>query len=726
MADTNNSLVTYIPQIDYTSRDYIALLNDLTTLAQQFNPKWSATNPSDIGVTLLELFAYLGDILNYYADRSASEGFLSTASQRQSILQLAAMLGYAVTTNQPAIVNLTLGNTSASDIIVPSLTQFKGSQIINGQTTDVTFELDSDAYVPANSSVTVTATQGITYSNVTLGTSTGAPNQVFKINSTNVIINGSGSTASLKVFVGDIQYTYVSTLVDSTSYDSTFTTSVDSDGYTYVIFGDGVFGRVPTVSLTVTATYRVGVGADGNISAGTITGLANNNVSNITVTQTSDASGGTDIESSDSIRVNAPRALRTLRRAVSLKDYAYMALQVPGVSKAIADSSVWTSVNLYVGPNSSAASSTYGPFTGVTKVEKTASDSTAYVSGTSYLTYTCTNSGLAVGQYVSVTGMAPVNYNIYAPVLVTYADSTKFTVQGTYSTAINTGLSANAKVTSTGDPTTSFASLQSTILSYFTDKVAPNVNLSVQPPSYVPVNIDLDLKVIKSYQQSTVLAQVDSMLSSLFDYNNSFFADIISPNFIVTALLGISGVDTTTVITHLRRNTDEKVFSVSYYTNTTTAITLTTSTNHSLVAGDTIYVYNVDSTVDGTYTIASATSNTVTFNKSMAAATPTGITSSTSWTTATTELTVSSTTGIQVGMNVTGTNLISTVKSIGTGKITLNSKPSGSGTGALTFTKPYSSADNYIRLKSIETVNCAINEIPVKGTITIKTTGGLS
>jgi uncharacterized phage protein gp47/JayE len=722
MSSTVTSTVTYIPQIDYTSRDYVSIVNDLTTIAQQFNPTWSASDPTDIGVTLIELFAYLGDLLNYYADRSASEGFLATASQRQSILQLAAMFGYTVTTNQPAVATITLANTSGSSVTVPALTQLKSTQVVNGQNTDVTFELDADTTISANSSVTTTATQGITYSNVTLGTSTGAPNQVFKINAIGVIVNGVGATASLKVYVGTTQYTYVSSLIDSASYDSTFTTSIDADGYTYIIFGDGVAGRIPPASLTVSATYRLGVGSQGNVPAGTILSLATNNVSNVTVTQPSAATGGADIESSDSIRVNAPRALRTLRRAVSLKDYAYMALQVAGVAKAIADSSVWTTVNLYIGPYSTAATSTYGPYTGVTAIAATASDST---TGSGYLTYTCANSGLAVGQYVTVTGMAPVNYNIYTPALITYADTTKFTVAGSIAGTFNQSLSATAQVTSTGSNSSDFNTLASTVLTYFTDKVAPNVTLNVLPPTYVQLNLDMTVQVLKQYQQSAVLAQVNNVLSNLFDYTNAFFADKVPQQYILQALSNIDGVDITTKVTHLRKNKDEKIFSVASWTATTSAVTLTTTAAHTITVGSTIRVYNVDPTIDGSYTVTSVGSTTVTFNLT-GTATPTGITAS-AWTTASTQLTgLSSVAGITVGMNVTGTNLVSTVKSVGTTTIDLVTKPTGSGSGALTFTKPYTAADNYVKVVAVDDIVCATNEIPIQGIFNITAVGGLS
>ena len=148
---------SYVPQIDYTSRDYAAIRADLVALASQYNPGWTATNEADLGVTLLELFAYLGDNLNFYIDRMANEGFLATASQNQSVLQLAAMLGYTPSNSTAATTTLTFTNTSASSQTIPAKTQIASSAVVNGLATQIIFETDSAVTVPVGTnSATVT------------------------------------------------------------------------------------------------------------------------------------------------------------------------------------------------------------------------------------------------------------------------------------------------------------------------------------------------------------------------------------------------------------------------------------------------------------------------------------------------------------------------------------------------------------------------------------------
>jgi hypothetical protein len=81
----------------------------------------------------------------------------------------------------------------------------------------------------------------------------------------------------------------------------------------------------------------------------------------ISVDNVSVGSGGVEPESDNQIRVNAPLALSSTNRAVSLNDYANVALTTTGVGKAKAEADVWSSVNLYVGPSLSDTDSNLYP-----------------------------------------------------------------------------------------------------------------------------------------------------------------------------------------------------------------------------------------------------------------------------------------------------------------------------------------------------------------------------
>ncbi len=84
-----------LPPIDYTSRDYAAFRQDMIDAIPTRLPEWTSRSPNDFGITLIELFAYMGDILSFYGDRIANEAFLETATLRSSVLKIAAMLATA-------------------------------------------------------------------------------------------------------------------------------------------------------------------------------------------------------------------------------------------------------------------------------------------------------------------------------------------------------------------------------------------------------------------------------------------------------------------------------------------------------------------------------------------------------------------------------------------------------------------------------------------------------
>jgi len=346
----------YIPQTDYTSRDYESIRQDMIDLIPEYAPEWTNRDPADFGMTLLEDFAMSHDILNFYIDKAANEGFITTASQRESVLQIARLLSYRPTETSAATVTLTFKNSTASPITVPALTQVSTTTVVSGNTTRIIFETDAAVTVPAkvgivDGSATVSATQGETVSGEVIGTSTGQVNQVYQLTQTPVI---NGST---EVTVGGVAYTEVPYLIDYQGYDPVYTTLTNATGTTYIVFGDGVSGRVPPNNAQIVATYRVGGGASGNVAVNTLKYIETNAVPGLTVlnqyisvSDTGAATGGADAESTDSIRVNAPLSTRALNRAVSLSDYSSLTLQVSGIAKAVSVADVYTSVTVFFAP----------------------------------------------------------------------------------------------------------------------------------------------------------------------------------------------------------------------------------------------------------------------------------------------------------------------------------------------------------------------------------------
>jgi len=146
-----------------------------------------------------------------------------------------------------------------------------------------------------------------------------------------------GVRAALEVFVGDERWTEVRTLAASSGADSHYMLEIDEKERAFVQFGDGVFGAQPGSGRNnIRARYRVGHGLAGNVDAGSIAQMPQA-LPFLQSTFNCAAGGGAERETPASVRRSAAHRVRTLGRAVSLADYADLALTFGGVAKARAD-----------------------------------------------------------------------------------------------------------------------------------------------------------------------------------------------------------------------------------------------------------------------------------------------------------------------------------------------------------------------------------------------------
>ena len=69
-----------------------AMLNEITTKSPL--SRWTARQRDDLGVMLLEMWAYICDSLSFYDKVISQEEYLRTAVRRPSLRKLIALLGY--------------------------------------------------------------------------------------------------------------------------------------------------------------------------------------------------------------------------------------------------------------------------------------------------------------------------------------------------------------------------------------------------------------------------------------------------------------------------------------------------------------------------------------------------------------------------------------------------------------------------------------------------------
>lgn len=84
------------PHLDYLAKDYASFRRLMLDRMSVLMPDWSSRNAADIGVTLVEMLAYVGDQLSYQQDAVATEAYLATARKRISLRRHARLVDYRV------------------------------------------------------------------------------------------------------------------------------------------------------------------------------------------------------------------------------------------------------------------------------------------------------------------------------------------------------------------------------------------------------------------------------------------------------------------------------------------------------------------------------------------------------------------------------------------------------------------------------------------------------
>lgn len=93
--------------VSYLGKDFSQIRRNLIEFTKQYFPTtFTDFSEASSGMILLELSAYVGDVLSFYADNNLKESLLEQASERGNIYDIANMLGYRPKNSIPAYVTL--------------------------------------------------------------------------------------------------------------------------------------------------------------------------------------------------------------------------------------------------------------------------------------------------------------------------------------------------------------------------------------------------------------------------------------------------------------------------------------------------------------------------------------------------------------------------------------------------------------------------------------------
>ena len=286
--------------------------------------------------TLIDLLAYNTHYLGMNANMAVNEAFLDTATLRSSVVSHAKTLGYTPRSARApvAYLNVTLNNSTLTSATIAKGTKF-------------TTQVDGTTYsFVCNATQTITPVNSVLRFNnlpVYEGTLVTAK---YTVDSSNIekkymMTDNRGDTTTLKVSVqnsaADLTTKTYNLATDITQVTATsnvyFLQEVD-DGKYEVYFGDNVVGTKPTDGNIIILEYVV-TNKDKSNGAKTFSGTSVAGETNITIATVSASSGGSEPETIQSIKYNAPLDYASQGRAVTTEDYKVIIPKVFADTKAV-------------------------------------------------------------------------------------------------------------------------------------------------------------------------------------------------------------------------------------------------------------------------------------------------------------------------------------------------------------------------------------------------------
>tara|TARA_Y100000034_G_scaffold137029_1_gene218851 strand:+ start:3458 stop:5248 length:1791 start_codon:yes stop_codon:yes gene_type:complete len=310
--------------LQVTELDFNNIRSSLKTfLSSQTNFVDYDFDGSNISV-LLDLLAYNTHYNSFYLNMVANEMFLNSAQLRNNVIERANEIGYTTTSVKGAVaeITLTIVPTDTPDTIsVPKNTAFTTTvddEVLTFTTTvgHVITKSSSDTYVlsgielaeglPLTHEFTVDDSNPVDYI---------LPNKNVDLNRITVSVKETAGSTTSTV------YTLENDLTEVTGTSTIYFLEEAEDEKYRIYFGDDILGKSVNNGNVIVVDYHVCNTTKGNGATDFTSLAAISGYSNITATTTTTAVGGHEIETIDSIKLNAPLHFERQNRAVTEKDY---------------------------------------------------------------------------------------------------------------------------------------------------------------------------------------------------------------------------------------------------------------------------------------------------------------------------------------------------------------------------------------------------------------------
>lgn len=255
------------------------------------------------------------------------------------------------------LVDFALSPSSSSDPVVQECALVSSAATVNSPFPHTRLVLSApliNCYDRPSTSVNANvgpATAGASVTELLGSGSASTPNQTFTFKQSPLTYvsapTPTGRQDTLTLRANGVAWSEVASLYGQAANAQVYSVLNQTGGVAQITTGDGVEGAMlPTGTANILANYRIGLGAAGNVAAGTITTLLDRPLGVAGVVNPLAANGGQDPDSVDDIQTSAPLTVVTLGRAVSIEDYQILAETYAGIGKA---SAIWIPSGSYRG-----------------------------------------------------------------------------------------------------------------------------------------------------------------------------------------------------------------------------------------------------------------------------------------------------------------------------------------------------------------------------------------
>ena len=318
---------------------------------------------------LLDILAYNTHYLSFNANMLANEMYIDSADIRKNIVSLAKGLGYTPTSPRASLASLdvTVNNVLAGTSF---LTMDRG--------TVFTTSVDGSEYqFVTNEEIVMQPAAGVyKFSNVNIFEGTLASFN-YTVNTTDpdqkfIIPSADADTTTLTVTVQNSStdttlavYNLAQNFQSLTNASSVYFLQEGEDGKFEVTFGDGVVGKALETGNIVKLQYVI---CNRDLPNGASAFALNGSIdsySDVTVATVSNAQGGSDEQTKESIKFNAPLHYTSQNRAVTTSDYETKVVELyPNALSVVAwggeddETPVYGKVKIAIKPNSGSSLTT--------------------------------------------------------------------------------------------------------------------------------------------------------------------------------------------------------------------------------------------------------------------------------------------------------------------------------------------------------------------------------